>query len=47
MLCFSDMLSNVNAGCAVGDFAGPFLVGIWLDTWIVYGTFTPGGDRGQ
>ncbi|CAK9223313.1 unnamed protein product [Sphagnum troendelagicum] len=34
-------------GCAVGDFAGPFLVGIWLDTWIVYGTFTPGGDRGQ
>jgi hypothetical protein len=47
MLYFSDMLSNVNAGCAVGDFAGPFLVGIWLDTWIVYGTFTPGGDRGH
>jgi hypothetical protein len=34
-------------GCAIGDFAGPFLVGIWLDTWIVYGTFTPGGDRSQ
>lgn len=35
-------------GCAAGDFAGPFLVGLWLDTWIVYGTFTPGGlDKGQ
>ncbi|KAG0560515.1 hypothetical protein M758_10G181600 [Ceratodon purpureus] len=34
-------------GCAAGDFAGPFLVGLWLDTWIVYGSFTPGLDKGQ
>jgi len=34
-------------GCAAGDFAGPFLVGLWLDTWIVYGSFSPGVDKGQ
>nr|PNR35682.1 hypothetical protein PHYPA_021532 [Physcomitrium patens] len=34
-------------GCAAGDFAGPFLVGLWLDTWIVHGSFTPGSNKGQ
>ncbi|XP_024390149.1 uncharacterized protein [Physcomitrium patens] len=31
-------------GCAAGDFAGPFLVGLWLDTWIVYDSSPPGSD---
>ncbi|BBN20310.1 ribosomal RNA-processing protein 1 [Marchantia polymorpha subsp. ruderalis] len=28
-------------GCAAGDLAGPYLIGMWLDVWIFYGTFTP------
>ncbi|KAL2609986.1 hypothetical protein R1flu_028559 [Riccia fluitans] len=33
-------------GLAAGDLAGPYLVSMWLDVWIFYGTFIPpGGGR--
>ncbi|CAM6123397.1 unnamed protein product [Calypogeia fissa] len=28
-------------GCAAGDLAGPYIIGMWLDAWIFYGTFSP------
>ncbi|KAL3678500.1 hypothetical protein R1sor_021456 [Riccia sorocarpa] len=28
-------------GLAAGDLAGPYLVSLWLDGWIFYGTFIP------
>eukprot|EP00249_Psilotum_nudum_P006594 c19917_g1_i1 orf=706-1806(+) len=32
-------------GCAAGEYAGTILVGFWIDSWIVYGTFTPPEDQ--
>lgn len=28
-------------GCAAGEFAGAFMIGMWIDSWVVFGTLSP------
>jgi hypothetical protein len=44
-MLLSNMFPNVDASHALVDFTRLFLVSTWLDTWIVYGTFTLKGNR--